>query len=85
MGSSCCSKEGKTGGMRFKMRINKIMQEFKKDIKTMEDTNPGSPFAIDFIREKSYLKAKFIIDHLELRGLDASKIATELQHHYNSK
>ena len=37
------------------------------------------------IKDKSQIKAKCIIDHLELRSLDASKIADELLMHYNKK
>jgi len=66
------------------MRINKIIKDFKKDLKLMDDPKPSDPKTINIIREKSYLKAKPIIDHLELRSLDASNIADELLRHYQS-
>lgn len=38
MGACCAyqkAKKGKTGGMRFKLRIKRIMKEFRKELKTM--------------------------------------------------
>jgi hypothetical protein len=58
------------------------MKEFGKDLKQMDDTDPSNPETIKTIREKAFLKAKPVIDHLELRSLDASKVAEELLYHY---
>lgn len=70
--------------MRFKLRLSKMLKDYKKEIKKLDNKNPADKEVIDIVREKSYLKAKPVIDHLELRGLDASKVADELLRLYNS-
>ncbi|CAI2386901.1 unnamed protein product [Moneuplotes crassus] len=81
---SCCGGSGKTGGMRFKLRLSKAIQEFKKELKGQEVQDPRRKETIEFVREKSFLKAKPVIDHLELRGLDGSKVGNELVRLYYS-
>jgi hypothetical protein len=68
--------------MRFKVRINKAFKDYAKEIKALGNTDLHTYETLEFVKEKSFLKAKPVIDHLELRSLDASKVAEELLNHY---
>ena len=68
--------------MRYKKRIEQAIKEFNNELKDVDDHSPDNVDTINFVREKSFLKAKPVIDHLELRALDASKVAEELMRHY---
>lgn len=77
--------------MRYKVRIQKALIEYQKELKELKKHEENDNIDIKdannkdtmkMIRDKAQIKAKCIIDHLELRSLDASKIADELLMHY---
>ena len=78
--------------MRYKIRIQNAIKDFNDELKGMKkdkenkiDTTDANNYeTMQMIRAKSQIKAKCIIDHLELRSLDASNIADELLKHYKS-